>query len=79
MKTVSAAKFKATCLGLIEEVRRNHSRVLITKRGVPVAQLVPPPAQASAMHLFGYARGTGEILGDLVEPAVPAEEWDRDR
>jgi len=38
---ISAAKFKANCLGLMEDVRRTRKPVLITKRGRPIAQLTP--------------------------------------
>ena len=41
MKTVAAGKFKAQCLEIIEYVRTTGEEVLITKRGKPLAKLVP--------------------------------------
>ena len=42
MKKMPAGKFKAHCLTIMEEVRATREPVLITKRGRPVAKLVPP-------------------------------------
>ena len=49
-KTVSASEFKAKCLNILDRVRtREFDRVVVTKRGVPVAVLVPPAAAAVAV------------------------------
>ncbi len=48
--------------------------VVITKRGHPVAQLTPLPAEERG-DWEGAMRGTGRILGDLVAPAIRPEEW----
>src|ERR1039457_5670324 len=41
MKEIPAAVFKAQCLTLMEDVRSTKRRLVITKRGKPVAKLVP--------------------------------------
>src|ERR1700736_3938004 len=41
MKKVAAREFQARCLTLMEEVRSTRQPLLITKRGKPVANLVP--------------------------------------
>jgi prevent-host-death family protein len=71
MKTVAIAKFKETCLRLLEEVRRGHP-ILVTKRGKPIAQVLPPPATA---EWRGAMKGTGKIVGDIIAPASDPEEW----
>lgn len=72
------SKFKATCLAVIERVRRTGEPVLITKRGVPVAQLVPPPPPPKPRSAFGVLHGTVEYLGDIVEP-LGEEDWEAAR
>jgi prevent-host-death family protein len=47
---------------------------LITKRGRPVARLVP--ADKAPASVFGRMRGTAEILGDIVAPV--GERWEAD-
>lgn len=65
-KTVGVTELKARCLRLIDEVARQRREVLITKRGTPVARLVPI-AEAPADHALGL-RGTligGDDLADF--------------
>jgi prevent-host-death family protein len=78
-ETVSISEFKATCLARLERVRRTGRRLVITKHGEPVAEVVPPSPPARADRWLGAAVGTGRILGDLVEPVVPAGEWEAAR
>ena len=72
MRTLAAGSFKQTCLRVLDEVRETGEAVVITKRGVPVAQLVPVDPAASWLDAM---RGTGEILGDIVAPASEPDEW----
>ncbi len=58
----------------MDEVRRRREPVLITKRGVAVAKLVPPDVPTESV--FGCLAGEIEIVGDIVSPIVPAEAWD---
>ena len=41
METLTVSKFKATCLSVLEEVKTKKKKVRITKRGVPIAEIVP--------------------------------------
>ena len=38
---ISAAEFKAKCLKLMDEIARTRKPIVITKRGKPVARIVP--------------------------------------
>jgi prevent-host-death family protein len=64
---IGAGEFKARCLQLMDEVERDGVELVITKRGRPVAKLVPvtPPAPTD---IFGAMRGTVRITGDIVSP-----------
>jgi prevent-host-death family protein len=73
MKTRPAGEFKARGLRVMEEVRAKREPVLITKKGRPVAKLVPPDARAD--DVFGCLAGTLEIVGDIESPVVPPEAW----
>ena len=76
METIPISKFKATCLAILERVRRTGESYLITKRGVPVAQVIPPPQPKSIeKSSFGCMAGQGEEIGDIVEPISDAE-WE---
>jgi prevent-host-death family protein len=77
--TVTVSEFKATCLARLERVRRTGRRLLITKRGEPIAEVIPPPIELISNRWLGSAAATGRILGDLVEPAVPSDVWEATR
>jgi prevent-host-death family protein len=40
-RTVAAGEFKARCLALLDEVADRRTEIIVTKRGVPVARVVP--------------------------------------
>jgi len=63
---IAAAKFKSQCLSLMDEVERKRKEIVITKRGRPVAKLVPVDEGTNA--LFGGMRGTVKVTGDIVSP-----------
>lgn len=59
---INAAEFKAKCLKLLDQVAATHEPLVITKRGKPVARLVPVETEPRT-SLFGYMKGTAQILG----------------
>jgi len=73
MRTIAAGHFKQTCLRILDEVWETGDTVTITKRGVPVARLVPVEP---ATGWLGSMRGTATIAGDIVAPATDPDEWD---
>lgn len=73
MKSIPAGKFKVHCLAIMDEVEAKRQPIVITKRGKPVAKLVPMENQKD--DIFGFFKGKGKILGDVVAPAFTPEEW----
>jgi prevent-host-death family protein len=74
MEKIAIAKFKATCLAVLERVRRTREPVLVTRRGVPVAEIKPPQP---ASNWLGSMQGTIKIVGDIVgKPAEPEDAWE---
>jgi len=74
MKTMAAGKFKATCLAVMDEVEKKREPVVITKNGKPVAKLVPIDSKEDPLAVFYF--GKGKIVGDIISPIVPLEDWD---
>ena len=64
---IAAGKFKAQCLQLMDLVHDTHQRVVITKHGRPVAQLVAIE-QRKPRPVFGRLRGRVESFSDLISP-----------
>lgn len=76
MESIAISKFKATCLSLLDRVKKTGQPVLVTKRGEPIAQVVPPPPpEPPAGSTFGCMAGTARELGDIVEP-LDEEDWE---
>lgn len=69
MTKIGAAKFKEQCLSLLE--RLTPEGLIITKRGRPVARLIPYPQKPAA--LIGSLREHIRIHGDILSTGVP---WD---
>jgi prevent-host-death family protein len=70
---IADGAFKAQCLGLLDEVAQQRKEIVITKRGKPVARLVP--MDQAKPSVFGRMKGTGEILGDIFSTG---ESWEAD-
>ncbi len=75
-RIVSASEFKAKCLEILDRIRsRELERVVVTKRGVPVAVLVPPPAERGEVErLHGFLRGSVVIPPEIDLTAPIADE-----
>jgi prevent-host-death family protein len=74
MRKIGAGEFKARCLTLMEDVRSTREPLLITKRGKPVAKLVP--ADHEKDDFIGRLKGIMKIVGDIESPVVPPEDWE---
>ena len=72
MIQIAAGEFKEKCLKLMDLTEQTHETIIITKRGIPVAKLVPYSEQPSS--LFGFMSHSIKIQGDIIEPIQ--EEWD---
>ena len=70
MTTMPAGEFKARCLRVMEEVRKFRTPVVITKKGKPVAKLVP--VDEGGIDLFGRMAGSIKICGDIISPIEDA-------
>lgn len=73
MKTIPAAQFKARCLKIMDEVKTRREPVVITKKGKPVAQLLP--VEEPGRDVFGCLAGELEIAGDITAPVIAPSAW----
>ena len=72
MKSIAAGKFKDVCLKALDEVASTKSPVVITKRGRPIATLVP---YTESKKKSGLA---GSVLKEVGDPFSTGERWDAD-
>jgi antitoxin (DNA-binding transcriptional repressor) of toxin-antitoxin stability system len=72
MKSIAAGKFKDICLKTLDDVAKTRTSILITKRGRPVAKLVPYMGRTERGGL------AGSILKEVGDPFGTGETWDAD-
>jgi prevent-host-death family protein len=72
MKEITATQFKAKCLALLDEVQAG-GEIVVTKRGKPVARVLPPEEPPS---LIGSAT---QLVGDDELIAPIGVEWEAER
>lgn len=69
MKQIAAAKFKERCLSILDRV--DPDGLVITKRGKPVAKLIPIRTASAA--LLGSLKGKLKVKGNIVSTGIG---WD---
>ncbi|PYV99841.1 MAG: type II toxin-antitoxin system prevent-host-death family antitoxin [Acidobacteria bacterium] len=77
MKTMPAGQFKARCLRVMDEVNSTRQPVLITKKGKPVAKLVP--AEPASDDFLGKLSAVIKIVGDITQPIEDPDAWESAR
>jgi antitoxin (DNA-binding transcriptional repressor) of toxin-antitoxin stability system len=70
MKTIAVGKFKDVCLKTLDEVVKTRTPVIITKRGRPVATLVPYVEPMTPRSL------AGSVMSEVGDPYGTGERWD---
>ncbi len=66
---MGAAQFKEKCLQVLDEL--SPEGLVITKRGKPVARLIP--FERSGVQLIGALKGKIRVIGDITQTGV---SWD---
>jgi prevent-host-death family protein len=69
-RSVGATEFKAKCLDLLDRVQATREPLIITKRGRPVAEVIPIRNAETPKSLLGSVTFHGDIVGPI------AEEWE---
>lgn len=70
-RTISATQFKARCLSLLDEVAESGEEIVVTKRGRPVARLVPLAPAESLKGSVTYLVSDEELIAPLFEDWEP--------
>jgi prevent-host-death family protein len=73
---IAAGRFKAECLKLMDHVNKTHEEIIISKRGKPVAKLVPVESEPTR-SIFGFMKNTVGKENDIVNPT--GEQWDAEK
>jgi prevent-host-death family protein len=75
MEEIAISKFKATCLEVLERVRKTGEPILVTRFGHPVAEIAAP-GSLQPVRKFGSLANTIKITGDIVGPISDESDWE---
>ena len=75
MKTLAAAKFKAQCLALINDVAQTHESIIVTKYGKPMVKVIPIDEKSDINTK--PLKGVATYIGDIVSPIE--DEWEAEK
>jgi len=76
MQEVAISVFKAKCLAMLEQVRKTKKPVRITRRGKPIAEIIPPSPEEPKGDWLGSMKGKMEIIGDIVSPVIDLDDFE---
>lgn len=74
MEAMAISQFKAQALKVLDQVAQNHEPLIITKRGKPLAQIIPYQETVSEFKL-GQLQDTLVFENDIVSP-LGEELWE---
>lgn len=75
-ESIAISEFKATCLKVLERVKRTGNSILVTKRGDPIAVVTPPPLPPRKSSWLGMYQDQGEIVGNIIDPVIDDSDWE---
>jgi len=76
METIAISKFKATCLAVLEQVRKTGEPIRVTRRGEAIADVVPPGPPETPDEWLGSLADGARIVGDIVAPSGDLVAWE---
>ena len=71
---VAVSEFKAKCLSLLDEVNKTKIPLRVTRRGTPIADVVPAENGPREPDWIGSMADTVEITGDIISPIIDTSE-----
>ena len=74
IREVAISEFKAKCLGLLDQVNKTKTPLRVTRRGKPVADVVPVEVEAEGGGWMGSLAGIMKITGDIVSPVIELDD-----
>ena len=73
IQVIAISKFKAECLSLLEEVSKTRTPLRVTRRGKPLADVIPASSEEGERSWIGSMSGSVDIVGDIISPIIDIE------
>lgn len=75
MTTLLVSEFKAKCLAILDRVDTEGETILVTRRGKPLAKIVPVKTREKRRRVLGALAGESTVKGDLVRADLSGD-WE---
>jgi antitoxin (DNA-binding transcriptional repressor) of toxin-antitoxin stability system len=72
MESISVSQFKAQCLGILENLHKQKKRIVITKRGIPIAEVRALESEEAATVPL---KDTLVFMKDIISP-IAENDWE---
>ncbi len=79
MEKIGISEFRARCLAVLGRVQKTRMPICVTRRGIPIAEVIPPSAVQERAEWIESMKGSVKILGDIISPASSGCEWEAER
>lgn len=73
IQEIAISKFKAKCLSLLQAVSKTKTPLRVTRRGKPIADVIPATSEGDERSWIGSLSGSIDIVGDVVSPVIDIE------
>ncbi|MBE9230486.1 MAG: type II toxin-antitoxin system Phd/YefM family antitoxin [Nostocales cyanobacterium LacPavin_0920_SED1_MAG_38_18] len=75
MEHITTSELPKTLQQIFTEIQRTKTPLTVTHDGEPLVIIYPATLQPQR-PAFGAMKGSGEILGDVIAPVIPATTWE---
>jgi prevent-host-death family protein len=72
-REIAISKFKAKCLSLLQEVSMTRTPLRVTRRGKPIADVIPASLEGDEKSWIGSLSGSVDLVGDIVSPVIDVQ------
>jgi prevent-host-death family protein len=69
VEEIAISEFKTKCIAVLERIRKTRTPIRITRRGRPIAEVVPLSSVQKRSAWIGSMKDSVQILGDIISPA----------
>ena len=77
IREIPASEFKAKCLAILTQVDKTKTPIRVTKRGKPIAEVVPISPKANERRdWIGSLASITKITGDIVSPVIDLDDFE---
>jgi antitoxin (DNA-binding transcriptional repressor) of toxin-antitoxin stability system len=76
LEEIAVSKFKATCLRLMDDVKKTGKSIIVTRKGEAIAIVSPAPPPPKQKSWLGSMKDSIQVTGDIISPAADEKEWE---